>query len=204
MSKLLTQIDLLRHGDTEFSNRYCGSTNHPLTSLGWQQLWKAVKTQGAKLHPWQYIVTSPLQRCTAFATELGQCHHIPVIEDMRFQEIHFGGWENHSSADIMQSNPTALTRFWQNPLIFTPPNAESLIDFSVRVLTAWEALIYQHQGEKVLLITHGGVIRVILCHLHDQSLESLFNFTVDHADLYSIKIPATSNNVTITYHGCNV
>jgi len=104
----------------------------------------------------------------------------------------------------MQNNPAALTHFWQNPRIFTPPNAESLVDFSVRVLTAWQALIYQHQGKKVLLMTHGGVIRVILCHLHDQPLESLFDLTVNHADLYSITIPETSDNAIITYHDCDV
>lgn len=201
---MYTQIDLLRHGETEFSNRYCGSTNHPLTPLGWQQLWQAVKAQDVKLNSWQYIITSPLQRCAAFATKLAQCQNIPVIEDAHFQEIHFGDWENLSSADIMQSNSTALARFWQNPLTFTPPDAESLPDFRLRILTAWQALISQHQGEKGLLITHGGVIRVILCHLHDQPLESLLNFTVKHADLYSIKIPAISDHAIVTYHGCDV
>ncbi|GKS69909.1 alpha-ribazole phosphatase [Nitrosomonas sp. PY1] len=197
---MLTEIDLLRHGATQYSDRYCGSTNHPLSVLGWQQLWQAVKIQNADSSSWQYIVTSPLQRCAAFATELGRCNDIPVIENACFQEIHFGDWENRSLADLMQTDADALAHFWNNPLINTPPNAESLSNFNCRILSAWQELIRRHAGNKVLLVTHGGVIRSILCYIQNQPLENLLTFKVNHADKYAIRITETIEDISVTYH----
>lgn len=150
------------------------------------------------------IITSPLQRCAAFAAELGRHHHIPVIEERRFQEIHFGDWENLSSAEIMQNDASTLMRFWQNPLIVTPPNAESLIEFTERILSAWRELLDHYQQKKILCISYGGVMRIILCHIHHKPLENLFDFKVNHADRYSISIPMISGDPTISYHPCNV
>lgn len=197
---LLTEIDLLRHGATQYSGRYCGSTDHPLSVLGWQQLWQAVKIQDTNPRPWQYIVTSPLQRCAAFAAELGQRNSIPVIENAHFQEIHFGDWENRSSAELMQTDANALAHFWSNPLVNTPPNAEPLLSFNCRVLSAWQELIFQHTGKKILLVTHGGVIRSILCHIQSQPLENLLAFKINHADRYSVRIAQTAANIAVTYH----
>ena len=113
-SKLTTSIDLLRHGVTENSQRYCGSTNYPLTALGWTQMWHAINSQSTQ---WQHIVTSPLARCADFAHAMEQHYSIPVTQDDRIREIHFGDWEDRSSAELMHTDTDALSRFWQIPSI---------------------------------------------------------------------------------------
>lgn len=201
---MLIEIDLLRHGATQYNDRYCGSTNHSLSILGWQQLWQAVKIQDTNPLPWQYIVTSPLHRCAAFAIELGQRNNIPVIENAQFQEIHFGDWENRSSSELMQTDADALAHFWSNPLVNTPPNAEPLLSFNYRILSAWQELLCQYSGKKILLITHGGVIRNILCHIQNQPLENLWVFKINHADRYSVRIAKTVEDISVTYHPSDV
>ncbi len=185
---MTTFIDLLRHGETENSNRYCGSTDYPLTQLGWTQMWNAIEKNPSQ---WQQIITSPLARCANFAQALGQRYSIPVIQDTRIQEIHFGDWEDQSAAELMQTSTDDLSRFWHNPLSYPPPNAEYLLDFEARVLSAWYEIQQQFTGKKVLLITHSGVIRVIICHIQRHPLKRLLEFEVNHADIKQVSIQQT-------------
>jgi len=188
---MTTFIDLLRHGETENSQRYCGSTNHPLTPLGWAQMWNAADKQSPR---WQQIITSPLDRCAHFAQALGLRHTIPVAQDERLQEIHFGEWENQSSADLMQIDADALSRFWQNPVRFPPPDAEHLLDFEARVLSAWHDIIQQFNDRKILLITHSGVMRIIICHIQQHPIERLLEFAIPHAGMKQIRIESAPHS----------
>lgn len=185
---MTTFIDLLRHGETENSHRYCGSTNYPLTSRGWAQMWHTVEKNP---YQWQQIITSPLIRCADFAQALGQRYSIPITQDARLREIHFGEWEDQSAAELMQTQPDALFRFWQNPLTCPPPKAEHLSDFEVRVLAAWYEIQHQFADKKILLITHGGVMRVIICHIQQHPVERLLEFKINHAGMKHVCIEQT-------------
>lgn len=189
---MTTTVDLLRHGETEGRLRFCGSTDHPLTEQGWQQMWRATTSEAA---PWQHIVTSPLRRCATFAEALGQSHTIPVAHDTRLQEIHFGAWENQSAASLMETQADALTRFWQNPVDFSPPQSEYLLDFQTRVLAAWHEITARFTGQHILLITHGGVIRIIRCHLEHHPLVRLLELNVRHAQLFRVRIEPSATTV---------
>lgn len=182
---MTTFIDLLRHGETENSQRYCGSTDYPLTQLGWAQMWHTVEENPSR---WQQIITSPLARCTDFAHVLGQRYLIPVTQDARVREIHFGEWEDRSAAELMQTDADALSRFWHNPLSYPPPHGEYLLDFEARVLSAWHDIRQQYSGKRILLITHSGVIRVIMCHIQQHPLERLLEFEVSHAGIKHVSI----------------
>lgn len=149
------------------------------------QMWHAVNSQST---PWQHIVTSPLTRCADFAHALGQRYSITVTQDDRIREIHFGDWEDRSSAELMHTDAGALSHFWQNPLDHPPPNGEHLLDFKARVLAAWENIQQQFYGKKVLLITHGGVIRIIVCHIQQHPLERALDIDVRHASIWHVRI----------------
>lgn len=116
----------------------------------------------AEAGPWQVLVSSPLQRCARFADELGARLNVPVQREPALQELHFGDWEGRSAAQIMEDQADALGRFWADPYAFTPPNGEPVEVFAERVLAAVERLHLQHAGKRVLLVTHGGVMRLLL------------------------------------------
>ncbi len=181
----VTYIDLLRHGETENSDRFNGSTDNPLTELGWSQMQTSVENTTAQ---WQSIVTSPLIRCANFAEGLSKRHNLPVTHDKRFQEIHFGQWEGRSAKELIQTDNDALTRFWQSPMQNPPPQAEHLLNFEERILTAWHDINRQFSGKNILLITHSGVIRVILCHILQHPIEQLLEFEIEYAALKRIQI----------------
>lgn len=179
----MVHIDLLRHGETVGGTRFRGSLDDPLTDEGIRQMECAVANAG----PWDEIVTSPLSRCAAFAESLALKLRVPLAIDERLREIHFGDWEGRSSAELMATAPLALTRFLGDPLRHPPPGAESVEAFRERTLDALRDRLTPHNlGRRLLLVTHGGVIRVMLCHARRWPLARLLEIDVPHASLHSL------------------
>lgn len=176
------RIDLLRHGQAVGGSRLRGSTDDPLTETGWERMRAAVAGHG----DWDGLVTSPSLRCAAFADELARERDLPVQIEDRLREIHFGGWEGRTYAELMARNPMAVTRFFSDPLRHPPPGGEPLPDFRERVMQAWDDLLGGSRGLRPLLITHGGVIRLLLCHLRQWPMKRLLEIDVPHASLYRL------------------
>ncbi|KAB0483093.1 alpha-ribazole phosphatase [Pseudomonas reinekei] len=179
-------LDLLRHGETELGGGLRGSLDDALTEKGWQQMREAVLAQG----PWDRLVSSPLQRCARFAQELGGQLGVPVALEKDLQELHFGAWEGQSAAALMKTDAEALGLFWADPYSFTPPQGEPVADFSLRVRTAVARLQSTYVGERVLLISHGGVMRLLLAQARGMPREQLLNVEVGHGALFSLSVDA--------------
>lgn len=184
----ITRIDLLRHGEAAGSPRFRGSTDDPLTGHGWAQMWTAVEKYGPH---WNRIIASPLTRCAAFARALGERFSIPFVLDSRIREMHFGAWEGRSAVELMATDAHTLARFWRDPVQHTPPGAEPLSCFEARVLHAWRDNISEYAGERILLITHGGVIRIILRHILHYPIGRMLQFEVGYAAMQRIRIEHT-------------
>jgi len=179
-------LDLLRHGETELGGGLRGSLDDALTAKGWEQMRAAVVAQG----PWDRVVSSPLQRCARFAEELGARLAVPVSLEKDLQELHFGAWEGQSAAALMETDAEALGLFWADPYSFTPPEGEPVSDFSERVLGAVARLHHAYAGERVLLVSHGGVMRLLLARARGLPREQLLNVEVGHGALFSLHVAA--------------
>ena len=107
MSATTLFVDLLRHGKTEGSSGFRGSTDDRLTALGMEQMWAAVSGQ----ERWERIVASPLHRCAEFARALAQRLGVPLEIDDRLREIHFDAWKALTAEEIASYNPDGLRRF---------------------------------------------------------------------------------------------
>lgn len=177
-------LDLLRHGETELGGGLRGSLDDALTEKGWAQMRAAVVERGA----WDRLISSPLQRCARFAEELGTRLGVPVHLDKDLQELHFGAWEGQSAAALMDTDAEALGLFWADPYAFTPPQGEPVADFSTRVRAAVARLHTAYAGERVLLISHGGVMRLLLAQARGLPREQLLNVEVGHGALFSLQV----------------
>jgi broad specificity phosphatase PhoE len=183
-------FDLLRHGEAAGGSRYRGHTDDPLTPAGWQQMHDAVAHGD-----WDRIVTSPLVRCHRFALTLAEARKLPLEVDPRLREMDFGAWEGRTAESLMAQEPEALLRFWNDPLSNPPPGGESLVAFSERVLGAWREHASRLRAERVLMVTHGGPIRLILGHLAGSA----------PAELIAIPVPLASiNRITVSPAGVAV
>ena len=183
---MTVQLDLLRHGETELGGGLRGSLDDALTAVGWEQMREAVKGRG----PWDRIVSSPLQRCALFARELSQQLALPVSFDKDLQELHFGEWEGCSPAALMETDAEALGLFWTDPYGFTPPQGEPVPEFSARVLSAVSRLQQQFAGDRVLVVCHGGVIKLLLARARGLPREQLLQVPVVNGALFGLRVAA--------------
>ena len=97
-------IDLLRHGDTG-ERSYRGQLDDALSPLGWTQLRAAIFGR-----VWDAIVTSPLRRCSEFASELAAARRVPLRVDPRLAEYHFGDWQGVPIETLAKEQGDALAR----------------------------------------------------------------------------------------------
>jgi alpha-ribazole phosphatase/probable phosphoglycerate mutase len=177
-----TRIDLLRHGEPVGGRRYRGQVDDVLSEKGWAQMWNAV---GADPE-WQQIVSSPLQRCSAFASSLAESLVLPIQLEPRFREIGFGDWEGKTRDELDRLDPGQITRFYQDPVKNRPPGAEPLDEFTGRVQAAFNDMVGRFAGQSVLVVAHAGVIRAVLAYTLDIPLASMYRISVPNAGISRI------------------
>lgn len=179
-----TLVDLIRHGEPVGGTRYRGHTDDPLSDDGWTQMRSSVGDH----KPWDRIVSSPLLRCAEFAREVSTRHEIPMQTDERFKEIFFGPWEGKTPEELMAMDKDCLQRFWSDPVNNMPEGAESMAEFEKRVLAGWDELVREFTGQHVLLVGHGGMMRVILSHVLGMPRAHMFRLSVKYAAISRVRL----------------
>lgn len=180
----VTTIDLLRHGATKDDERLNGNTDVALSEEGWKQLRRVIK---GKSVPWKLVISSPLQRCAAFAKTLADRNQIKMQMDGRVREIDFGQWEGCEVSELYEREHQLISAFWKNPVENPAPAGESMRDFERRVFEAWEQLLVENPGTHILLITHDGPIRAILRKVLGFPVTHSFRIEVPHASLTRVR-----------------
>jgi len=175
-------LSLLRHGATELAGGFRGSIDDALTAEGWKQMSAAVAEAG----PWDLIISSPLQRCAAFAHQLAAERGVPLQLEGDVRELHFGAWEGQTALALMAEHEADLGQFWTDPYAFTPPYGEPVLEFATRVLGAIERIAAEQGGKRVLLISHGGVMRLLLAQARGLPREQLLQVEVLHGGLHQL------------------
>ncbi|MHC1479124.1 histidine phosphatase family protein [Frateuria aurantia] len=173
-------IELLRHGDTG-QRSYRGQLDDPLSVLGWQQLRSAVAGRD-----WDCIVSSSMRRCAEFAQELAQQRNVSLRLEPGLMEYHFGDWQGVPIETLAEQDPQGLEAFWADPVGHPPPGAETFEAFHRRTSTAIDRIAAEHAGQRVLVVTHGGVIRVLRCQAEGRSFGEMANTEVHHASLHRL------------------
>lgn len=191
----MTTLDLIRHGEPVGGRKYRGQVDDPLSEKGWSQMQGALEGDA----PWTRLITSPLQRCRAFAEVLAAKHGLPLTVDARFQEVGFGAWEGKTAAEIEAEAPGSIARFKTDPLGARPHGAEPLDAFHTRVAGGIDDLLLSHPGEHLLVVCHAGVIRMALAHALAIPLVNAYRIEVACAAMTRIRF--ASQYATLVFHG---
>ncbi|WNC70108.1 histidine phosphatase family protein [Thalassotalea nanhaiensis] len=154
----MTSVYLLRHGKVAGPPALYGHTDiGVITEHDEQLLTELLKVQDSFTH----IVSSPLKRCQNLAVKLANSSGLPIVIDEQLKEIDFGELDGIAFETAKQHWPM-LESFWQNPAKNPLPDAENLTAFNQRMLSVFNQLIVDYKDENVLVICHGGVIRMLL------------------------------------------
>ncbi|QNX62216.1 histidine phosphatase family protein [Acinetobacter seifertii] len=182
------RIDLLRHGESQYSHTLRGHLDDELTANGWQQMQSTIEQVTDQT--WDVIVSSSLKRCACFAEQLAKTTQLPLLLNHNLKEMYFGEWEGVSTQQIYETSPELLTNFWQKPSQYCPPQAETLMQFQTRILKGFQDLLLDMQNQnwqRALVVTHGGVIKLLSCLAQQQPLDDLLKMQAELGKLYSFE-----------------
>jgi alpha-ribazole phosphatase/probable phosphoglycerate mutase len=196
---------LARHGQSLWNEvrRFQGTTDVALSALGRRQaeaLGRAVR--GRRLAA-AYV--SPMQRAFETATIALEGTGVPIVPLDELRELSLGEWEGCTVDEISGREGDPYRRWLEAPHDCPPPGAEALPDVCFRMLRAidriaagsmdWEprngfrSLLDSGPGGDVLIVAHGGIISVYLCHLLGCSFNTLWRLRVDNASLTTVEPP---------------
>ena len=183
-----TMIYLVRHGETEFTSvrRFSGIRNNPkLIDRGREQA-EAVGKYLAKLNA-DYLIASPLARTAETAEIVAKQTGHKVEFDDAWVECDFGDWDGLSVDEVKEKWPDEYTS-WISSSAFTPPGGESYDDLAARIEPAFDALADKYPGQKVVVVTHNGVIKQIASLVMEGNPNSLFHIDVSPCSISSFSI----------------
>jgi alpha-ribazole phosphatase len=171
----MTGLIFIRHAETDMAGTFCGQSDPPINSKGRIQTAEMISRLGSE--PFHAIYSSDLRRAAETAAPLAQVFVVPVIMTERLREIHFGDWEGLKWNEIEQRDAACARRWTTDFPSVTAPNGESFAHFEQRVLEEMDHLLYLAKNKRIAVVTHGGVMRVVLRTLLGYSEEQAWDLT---------------------------
>ena len=224
----MPRLILLRHGQSQWNleNRFTGWVDVDLTDQG-----EAEATRGGELiaragfKP-DVMFTSVLNRAKrtgAMALESAGLKDIPVIEDWRLNERHYGGLTGLNKAETAEKHGDEQVKIWRRSYDTPPPplapggefdfttdlryagqdipDTESLKTTLERVLPYWNSAIAPRlkAGEDVLIAAHGNSLRAIVKHLFDVPDDRIVGVEIPTGNPLDIELDADLKPVSARY-----
>lgn len=170
----MTRIFLIRHGETQWNTegRFQGRMDSPLTALGLQQAKLAAERM--RDYPLDAAYCSPRLRARRTAERILAERSVPLTELDALSEIHLGALEGQNKESLTEDLQQAFHQFWHQPEQYQSPGGESLQHVQHRMVRAIETLAQRHQGQQILLISHGAAIKLALNYFEDRPLRQLW------------------------------
>ena len=187
MNAITSTLYLLRHGAIVQSaeKRYIGQTDISLSDIGRRQ----ARWWQEELSPISFdaIYCSDLSRAkeTAQIVAGKQTAVVQVIAQLR--EISLGDWDGVGMQTIQEKHPNAWIERGKQIDRFRPPNGESFKDLQNRVMSMVESIDFD-LAQNVLIVSHAGVNRAILCHVLEKPLNDIFLISQGAAALNQIAL----------------
>ena len=187
MTDTAVRVTLLRHGEVAGPPHVLrGKHDTPLAAAGWRQMRQAAGA--ANTPPFSAIAASPLARCRAFAEKLATECQLALTLHPGLEEIDFGDWEGLTPLAAQTATPELFTRFQANPEGLAPPNGEAFAAFRQRVCAAFHACLAQHHNGHLLIVTHAGVMRVVLSEIMGLSWETAQRIALPPAAAFQLSL----------------
>lgn len=162
---------LARHGETDWNRelRIQGSSDIELNELGREQA-RALAVELADIEL-DAIYSSDLSRARETAAAVAAERGLAVQLDSRLRERSFGSWEGYTRAELVERRADEHH------------DGESDEEVRARVLEAVHEIGAAHEGQRVLVVSHGGALNELWHHALGEHVERWGNCTVYRLEL---------------------
>jgi alpha-ribazole phosphatase len=184
----VTRILLVRHGETEMNRagRFQGHTDAELSEKGIMQAEKLRDSLAAEKI--DAIYSSDLKRAFSTAEIIASRHKKKITVCPELREIKYGDLEGMVYADIKRRYPEIADFFTGNIPLLKFPGGESVVQFKKRIDRFLERLKDLGSDQTILIVAHGGPIRLIICSLLGIGLKHWRQIQLDNASLSIVTI----------------
>jgi len=172
------EVYLVRHTETVCEKGVCYGQSDVGLLEPFQSQFDFIKEQ---IPADAVFYSSPLQRCTVLADYLSGSD---FETDSRLMEMNFGHWELQTWDSI---SPETINPWMEDFVNVKVPNGESFVDLHARVIDFISSKSKSDSSKPIVLITHAGVIRSILCHASGLELKDAFQNKVEFGSVIKIQ-----------------
>jgi probable phosphoglycerate mutase len=181
----VTEFLLIRHGETDWNRalRFQGHIDVPLNDIGMAQAERLSRHLHAgewadAVHLHSSDLTRAMQTAQPLATEVRALQ--PQIS---LREQGFGIFEGKSVDELKTGMPDLWEQWRRFEADFELPGGESTRRFHARIMTTLEELAQQHRGERLVIVTHGGVLDMVWRSVHQLDLSGYRQCQIPNAGI---------------------
>lgn len=170
-----------RHGETQYNieTRICGRANVRLTDKG---IIQARELAGSMVEKQvDIIISSPLVRAKDTADIVSEQIHVPIIVDERLAERDYGVIDG-----TYEGTPSFIEK-WEH-FGYEYPEGETLLKVVQRVYNFLDDICEQYKDKNVMIISHGGVCRVINSYFNSLTNEDFFAYNLGNCKVTEYEI----------------
>lgn len=180
----MKEILVIRHGETDWNaeGRLQGTMDTPLNSQGIRQARAAAQT--LKKHDIRIIYASPLLRARITAEIISEAIGVPIVFREELREKDFGAMQG-LRLDEIHALYGDQTWAQKSLLDAAPPGGESNRDVLQRLKPVIEEI--QELGQRVLIVTHGAVARLLYRMLTEPEEEAFLQFRLHNCEVLAFK-----------------
>lgn len=179
----LTRLFLIRHGEVEekYQQVFGGRIDMELSPLGHDQ--SRSMAEYLKSLKFNRVYTSPMVRVRQTAIPILKASgHEPVIID-QLREVDFGAWTGFKWHQIQEEFGLDAEDWLTHLEEGNIADAETAKQYTSRIGNGLRRILSESTGTNVVVICHGGVIRMLLSLLLEFPLASMNRFEVDYSSL---------------------
>ena len=194
-----TDLILIRHGETAWNRelRFQGHADVPLNDIGHEQ----ARRLGLRLagETAQHLISSDLMRAQQTAAPAAQQLALQVVTSAALREQHFGVVEGMRADEIQSQHPRAWEEWLEFREDHAMPQGESAREFHARVIGALGTVAAVHRGQRLIVVTHGGVLDMVWRTARGLSLSGPRQSEIPNAGFNRIRIadPAAPDAIEI-------
>lgn len=177
------EVYLVRHTETVCEKGICYGQSDVGIREPYDVIFESILNQ---LPEEAILYSSPLQRCSILAKHIQKNTKIEfIIEDSRLMEMDFGDWELKSWDAI----PREVLDPWMEDFVtVNVPDGESFVDLDYRVREFLDNDIPKTHAKPIIIVSHSGVIRSILCKINNLPLQEAFKTTLDYGAVIKVEM----------------
>ncbi len=185
---MTTRLCIVRHGETTWNaeHRVQGQLDVPLNAIGHAQAEAASKVLA--LEKFDVIYSSDLSRARQTAQPTASLLSMEILREKDLRERHYGIFERLTYAEVKVRFPEDYARFEAREPEYAFRTGESLKDFSARSIAVVSRIASAHEGQNILVFTHGGILDKLYRYITGLSISAERDFGIPNAGLNRIEL----------------